>query len=516
MDRRLFLGGLAAGGALATPGAAFAQSADGRRRLTMPQRLDTTATGRLDLMAQPGETDFLGTGPSATAGFNQGFLGPTIVMRNDGALAVRVGNRLGETATVHWHGLVVPGEHDGGPHSPIRPGGEWAVEMALDQPPATVWYHSHAHGSTARHVYYGLAGVIHLTDGRDDARGLPVGYGIDDLTLVIQDRRFDPAGRLVYAPDTTDILNGFLAGRILVNGQVDRVAAVPRGLVRLRLLNGSNARFYGLHFDDRRPMHLIATDGGYLPRPRAVEFLRMAPGERAEVLVDFAAGGDAPVLMSALGLPMRILPFAVDDTLPARITRLPDALDAAPFIDAGAATRTRRLALNMGGGSTGISRIADGLVAPSGAHARHGAHAGRGAHAGHGADFDPGPFLGGGPDGLPEGVRMSDFSINGRPYDMRRIDFEATRGTVERWTVTGGGAIEHPFHVHGVQFQVLSVGGGAPRPEDSGWKDTVVLAGATDLLVRFDRTAGPTHPYMYHCHILEHEDAGMMGQFTVA
>lgn len=495
MKRRQFLG-LSAAALAATASALpiirrdIAATADtsAPRPLLMPPLLDTRATGRFSLTAQPGQSNFLGEAATPTAGFNQGYLGPTIVMRN-GPLAATVTNALQETVTAHWHGMLVPGEHDGGPMSPVAPGQSAILDMAIAQRPATTWYHSHAHGATARHVYFGLAGAIHQTDGRDDARGLPSRYGVDDLTLILQDRRFDDAGRMVYGPDTTDILNGFLGERVLVNGQWNAVAPVPKGIVRLRLINGSNARIYTLHFNDRRPMHLVATDGGFLAEPYETTYLRLAPGERAEVLVDFAAG-PAPVLMSARGLSLKILEFATDGTMTARITRLPVALDAESFTMPDIEMPTRRFALNIGGNSTG--QVATG-------HAGHGAMIGAGAH------------------GQLPGIAMNDFAINGRPFDMRRIDFEVALGSYERWIIAGGGAgVEHPFHVHGVHFRVISTGAGVVTPDMAGWKDTIVVSGQTELVARFSHPAGRDAPYMYHCHILEHEDAGMMGQFTVA
>jgi FtsP/CotA-like multicopper oxidase with cupredoxin domain len=111
---------------------------------------------------------------------------------------------------------------------------------------------------------------------------------------------------------------------------------------------------------------------------------------------------------------------------------------------------------------------------------------------------------------------VGDFGINGRPHDIARIDAEVELGSVERWFIGGGGVVEHPFHVHGVHFRIVSEGGGAPaRPENRGWKDTVVISGETEIIARFTHSAGREAPFMYHCHILEHEDAGMMGQFTV-
>jgi FtsP/CotA-like multicopper oxidase with cupredoxin domain len=441
---------------------AFAQGQTPQTRLAMPPLLDTRDTGRLALTATSGSTAFAGGPGMPTAGFNQAYLGPTILVQN-GELAAEVQNALDEPISTHWHGLLVPGEHDGGPHLAIAPGATWRPEMSIAQDPATLWYHSHIHERTAEQVYFGLAGVIHVTDGQDDARGLPSTYGIDDLTLVLQDRRFDGAGRMVYDPSMMDIMHGFAGNRMLVNGQAGATAVVPEGIVRLRLLNGSNARIYTLFFDDTRPMHLVATDGGFLPAPVALDVLRLAPGERAEVLVDFSSGS-APVLMSDPGQAYGVLQFATDSTLAARITRLPNQLDGAPEDLSGAEVTTRQVSLDMGMG---------------------------------------GMMMGGG-----------GFAINGRPYDMRRIDFEVALGSVERWQIRST-MVAHPFHVHGVRFRVVSENGGSPRPENTGWKDTVLVPGEAEILARFDQPASRETPFMFHCHILEHEDAGMMGQFTV-
>lgn len=441
---------------------AFAQGQMPQTRLTMPPLLDTRATGRLALTATPGSTTFAGGSGTPTAGFNQSYLGPTILMQN-GELAAEVKNALDEPISAHWHGLLVPGEHDGGPHLPIAPGATWRPAMSIAQDPATIWYHSHIHERTAEQVYFGLAGVIHLTDGQDDARGLPSSYGVDDLTLVLQDRRFDASGRMVYDPSMMDVMHGFSGNRMLVNGQAGATAVVPEGIVRLRLLNGSNARIYTLFLDDARPMHLVATDGGFLPAPVALDVLRLAPGERAEVLVDFSSGA-APVLMSDPGQAYGVLQFATDSTLAARITRLPDQLDGAPEDLSGTEVVTRQVSLEMGMG---------------------------------------GMMMGGG-----------GFAINGRPYEMGRIDFEVALGSVERWQIRST-MVAHPFHVHGVRFRVLTENGGPPRPENTGWKDTVLVPGEAEILARFDHPASRETPFMFHCHILEHEDAGMMGQFSV-
>ena len=467
MKRRRFLTSAATALVLAPTGfglsGRFANAAS-RPRLEMPPMLDTRQTGRVSLAAMAGSMKLPGGSASPTVGFNQDFLGPTIIMQN-GPLAAEVGNNLDEAISVHWHGLMVPGDHDGGPHLPIRPGQRWTPDLNIAQQPATAWYHSHIHGRTAEQVYSGLAGVIHVTDGRDADRGLPVDYGVDDLTLVLQDRRFDRAGRMVYDPSMMDVMHGFMGNRMLVNGQAGAVAAVPAGLVRLRLLNGSNARNYTLSFDDGRMMHLIATDGGFLPAPVDLSVLSLAPGERAEILVDFSGSG-SPVLMSGIEQPFGVLEFEVDDTVPVRITSLPDELGPELEDLVGTEIRTRQMSLDMGMG---------------------------------------GMMMGGG----------GGFAINQRPFAMDRIDLDVALGTVERWIVRST-MIAHPFHVHGAFFRVASENGTSPRPENTGWKDTVLVAGETEIVVRFDQPAGSSKPFMFHCHILEHEDAGMMGQFTVS
>ena len=479
------LAGLAAGAAL--PGPARAQ---GYRRppLAMPPMLDAIRAGRFALSAQAGESDFWGRAPTPTWGYSQPYLGPTLRLPAKGEVAAEITNTLGEAISVHWHGLIVPGDVDGGPHQPVAAGGTWAPVLPLDQMPATLWYHSHIHGKTAPQVYRGLAGVIHLTDGEDDARALPARYGIDDLTLVIQDRRFDQRGRMIYNPVMHDLMMGFEGNVMMVNGQIAPFARVPKGVVRLRLLNASNARVLTLHMAEGRPLHLIGTDSGLLPAPVALETLILAPAERAEVLVDFSDGADGLLatgpnpgmgmmgggmmrgggMMGGSNQGFEILPVTVDSTLPARITRLPGAIGGSlPDHDPGAVAVSREIRLEMGMGP-----------------------------------------------GMMRRRRGAPFSINGQPFSMKRLNFTAPQGALERWVIRGE-MMMHPFHVHGCAFQVLSENGRPPAPQNRGWKDTVLVNGEAEILVRFPHKASEDLPYMFHCHILEHEDNGMMGQFAV-
>ncbi len=447
--------------------------------LAMPPLLDSTRTGRFRLEAQSGRTNFLGQAATETWGFNQSYLGPTIRIANKASVQAEVENNLSEEISVHWHGMIIPGDVDGGPHQPIASGSTWSPELPIDQAAATIWYHTHIHGETARQVYKGLAGVLQLSDGLDDERGLPSKYGLDDLTLVLQDRRFDRNGRMDYSLSMPDQMMGFLGDTIVVNGQVGATAVVPKGIARLRLLNGSNSRIYGLTMSDNRPMHLIAADAGLLDRPIELDDLTIAPGERYEVLVDFSNGRDVSLVSRqntntammrrtrTSGSSFEILPFKVDTALSARIAKLPQDLGGSrPDMDPSSA-KDRRVTLDM--------------------------------------QMGPGMMM----------RRSSNrFSINGQPFDMQRMDFTIQRGTLERWSVSAD-MMMHPLHVHGVKFQVLSENGRAPSLQNSGWKDTVLIDGRVELLMKFDQPASESLPFMFHCHILEHEDSGMMGQFSV-
>lgn len=456
------------------PKALFA--ATSLRPLKMPPLIDATETKQFSLLAQSGTQNFLGKSESVTWGFNQNFLGPTLRVAHQGETQAEVFNGLTEKISVHWHGLVAPGDVEGGPHLVIRAGDTWQPALPVDQPAATIWYHSHIHGETGRHVNNGLAGVIQLADGLDQERGLPNTYGVDDLTLILQDRRFDEGGRMQYAPSMHDRMMGFLGNTMLINGQSGATAVVPKGIVRLRLLNGSNARIYGLKLSDGRPFHLIGTDSGLIDRTIELQFLTIAPGERYEVLVDFGSGEEVSLVseqtltadLSAGSSPFEVLPFAIDTTVQAAISKIPEQLGGSlPNLVQEGANR-RHIGLEMGMGPMAMMNLS----------------------------------------GNPH-------SINGAHFDMSRIDQEVRQGKLEHWTVTANMQL-HPFHVHGVMFQVLAENGARPRAQNLGWKDTVLINGQAEILMRFDQAASRDFPFMYHCHILEHEDGGMMGQFTVS
>lgn len=501
LSRRTFLvGGGVAGLGLAGFAARsllWRDSSPALQALKIPPLLDARATsGELTLRVQAGRTEFYPGRYSNTLGYNGSYLGPTIRVRRGDSVQVSVRNDLAETTTVHWHGLLIPGPLDGGPHQPIAPGQTWRPLLPIDQPAATLIYHAHVHGLTAEQVYRGLAGVFIIEDEEERRLGLPNDYGVDDLPLVLQDRQFDD-GLLVLPSGMMTLMQGRRGNVVLVNGTPNAVARVPAGLVRLRVVNASNARVYDLSFEDRRSFHWIATEGGLLEQPVRLRSIRVAPGQRAELLVDFSDRRSVGLLTAVdpnagmMGMmrgegrdSVTHLPFILFEPMAARGGRaasVPKLLVARERVQPSAATRRRRLVLNMpmagmmGRGMTNRQMSGDGSGQA-------------------------------GPTAAP-------FTINGKPFDMRRVDERVRLGDTEVWEVSGE-MMSHPIHIHGAHFEVLSREGRAPQLLDQGLRDTVLVQEPVELLVKFTKpTAGA--PFMYHCHILEHEDNGMMGQFTV-
>jgi FtsP/CotA-like multicopper oxidase with cupredoxin domain len=456
------------------------------RPLPLPILIDAASTRHsVKLIASPGEHEFVEGKPARTYGYSAPILGPAIRVRRGDEIEVVVENHLDAATTVHWHGLLVPGKNDGGPQQLIPPGARWRPTLKIDQPAATLWFHPHPHGDTARQIYMGLTGMIIVDDGSDLGLGLPRTFGVDDLPLILQDRSFDSDGSIEYENKDLgplDIAYGTRGDVVIVNGVVAPVARVPAGLVRLRLLNAANAQNFELRFSDQRTFYVIASDGGFLSAPAAVKQLTISPAERFEVLVDFADGKSVMLetgpdeQMGAFG---RLAPDGSSDDVAimqfeptgarAAVNELPARLIAPAPVSAASTIRRRQFVLNSG------------LCASRSAANTHADMAGL-------------------------------IGINGKPFDMGRIDIETKLGTAEVWEITSVG-MAHPFHVHGALFRVLSIEGDRPPPHLAGWKDTLLVEDKAEILISFNQPATRAHPFMYHCHILEHEDAGLMGQY---
>ncbi|TDZ98070.1 multicopper oxidase family protein [Mycobacteroides salmoniphilum] len=430
------------------------------------------------LTATDGRTELLPGAHSDTAGYNGSYLGPTIRARTGDRVRLQVTNRLGQTTTVHWHGMHVPARMDGGPHQPIAPGATWSPHWTIQNSAATLWYHPHTLGATAQQVYSGLAGMFLIDDDNSDTLGLPAQYGIDDIPLIVQDRNFDADNKLTYLRNRTQDNFGELGDTILVNGTHAPYLQVPRKLVRLRILNASNARRYNFGFSDERPFHQIATDGALLPAAAERTRMLLSPGERAEILVDMT-DTDRPVTLMSYEVPgaatmyhlMRTLTVGDNDEYQ-RFT----ILDLRPT-----GTPTPRVALPEKLNTIEPLRTEDSTRTRT--------------------------------------FRITDrMSINGQPMDHARVDEVVTKGDTEIWEIDNQEALfYHPFHIHHIQFQILDRDGRPPQAYEQGWKDTVDIAPfeKVRLIAKFDTYADTQWPYMYHCHILEHEDMGMMGQYII-
>ncbi|MAJ65216.1 MAG: copper oxidase [Alphaproteobacteria bacterium] len=492
-------------------GRAFA--AEGGRDLPVPSLVEVGDGERFSLRARTGRSSFLSGRETPTVGFESDYLGPVLRLRRGTSVRPEVTNDIDEPITAHWHGLHVEGRYDGGPQTAFSPGETWRPILDVDQPGATLWYHSHIHGRTGPHVYFGLAGMLQIIDPEAETR-LPSTHGVDDLPLIVQDRLFAKDGSLLYAPRGPSLMHGYRGDQILVNGAIRPRASVPAGLVRLRILNASNARTYRFAFEDGRRFYRIASDAGFLPIPMTMSEVELAPAERAEIVVDFADGAATRLVsgrgrrsrdrmmggMMGMRLPepdaidregrFEIMRFEVDGRPPSAVTKLPERIQGAPSLAGPTGDETRRtFTLDMHAGGMGMRGMRR--------EGRMGMSDRRG-----GRDM----WMGGG---------MGMMGINGRSMDPDRIDLRARLGEPEIWRVVTDW-MAHPFHLHGASFRVLSHNGNPVSPEASGAKDVVHVNGEAEILVTFNRKADEATPYMFHCHILEHEDAGMMGQFTVS
>lgn len=433
------------------------------------------------------------------------------------------GTHRGEPPTktvVHVHGAVVPPDSDGLPDAWFskgfsQRGPEWTREVyeyPNQQDACMLWYHDHAIGQTRLNVYAGLLGAYIIRDDQEDALGLPSGNY--EVPLIIQDRSFAVDGSLTYpiselagSPDHPGPwVPEFFGDVNLVNGKVWPHFEVEPRKYRLRILNGSNARFYRLRLSDGRPFVQIGTDQGLLPAPVEVRRILLAPAERADVIVDFRGARGAIRLLN-------------DAPTPYPKGKAPDPSTTANVLQF-------RVTRPLARPDTG--RIADRLRAiaslpEQAAKVRHMAF----------REYK---------DAKGEPITVL---LNARKWDAP-VTIQCKLGTSEVWRLINTTDDAHPIHLHVVRFQVLDrqkfdtnaylkawgakrPGEGPdpisvdpylrgsrfkPPPQERGWKDTVRAdpAEVVRIIARFDGKPGK---YPWHCHMLEHEDNEMMLQFEV-
>ena len=539
MQRRDFLKySVALGVASALPLWSRSVFAADRPALPIPDLLTADASNRIQLIVQAGQSNFAGK-TATTWGYNGNLLGPAVKLNKGQSVNVDIHNQLAEETTLHWHGLEIPGEVDGGPQGIIPAGGKRSVTFTPDQRAATCWFHPHQHGKTGHQVAMGLAGLVLIEDEEIRKLMLPKQWGIDDVPVIIQDKQFSADGQVDYQLDIMTAAVGWFGDTLLTNGAIYPQHAAPRGWLRLRLLNGCNARSLNIAASDNRPLYVIASDGGLLAEPVKVTELPMLMGERFEVLVDVSDGKAFDLItlpVSQMG--MAIAPFdkphPVMRVQPLLITAsgtLPDTLTSMPSLPSLEGLTVRKLQLSMDPmlDMMGMQMLMKKFGGQAMAGMDHGKMMGHmnNDNMGHG-NMNHGNMNHGEMGNMQHGNMGNmkhggsfDFHnanrINGQAFDMNKPMFAAAKGQHERWVISGqGDMMLHPFHIHGTQFRILSENGKAPAAHRAGWKDTVrVEGGVSEVLVKFDHDAPKEHAYMAHCHLLEHEDTGMMLGFTV-
>jgi FtsP/CotA-like multicopper oxidase with cupredoxin domain len=403
----------------------------------------------------------------------------------------------GEPTTIHWHGMPVPADQDGNPNDSVASGDEriYAFDLPEDSA-ASYWFHPHPHGLTAEQVYRGLAGIFLVKPKVDP---IPPEYG--DTILMLTDLRIAADGTM---PESTmaDLMNGRVGDHVLVNGQKNPAMTVALGEKRrLRLFNATNARFLRLKFENAS-MTVVGTDGGLIEAPVAMDELLLTPAERVELIVSFDKPG--VVKLATLeyergwmgpGKPneagMVLLTANVSEEAVAAMPPLPAKLRSIESLGNPVVTRRFVLTESMGGmdhGSMSMEGMDHGNTTSGMDHSKM---------------------------SMSSDSMDMKFLINGKSFDMNRIDEVSKVGQVELWEVINEADMDHPFHVHGTQFQIVEheKDGNITTPSYRAWKDTVnIVAGETvRILLRQDLPG----PRMYHCHILEHEQLGMMGTVDV-
>ncbi|MBI3237472.1 MAG: multicopper oxidase domain-containing protein [Flavobacteriia bacterium] len=429
-----------------------------------PLNIPPVLTGlNFNLNVQAGTQPFYPGNPTPTYGINGAFLSPTIVVNKGDIVTLNVINTLNVATTMHWHGLHVAPENDGGPHQSIAAGSTWSPSFEILNNAGTYWYHPHGEGKTELHVGKGLSGLFIVHDPTELSLGLPQTYGVDDIPLIVQTKAFDVLHQIAIA-DHMDTA-------IFVNGTLHATTDLPAQVVRLRLLNGSSMRSFYFGFSNNMTFYQIATDGGLVATPNAVTRLLLAPGERSEVLVDLSGmNGQSVDLMSyASEMPVGVFGSPAVGVAPDTMEMYDENfLNGADF----QLVEFNIVAQN----ASPITSIPATLVPYTPFDVAD-------VDVNRMLIFDTITLVPGSVPSLAEGP----FGINATTFNMDSINITIPLNSTEVWTLKNNTHIAHPFHIHDVQFNVIEKSGTTPPITEQGWKDV----------------------------ILHHEDDGMMGSFLV-
>lgn len=462
----------------------------GQNPLVIPPSLTGTT---FNLNVQTGTKIFFGNTPTPTFGINGDFLSPTIIVNKGDSIILNVTNNLNVITTMHWHGLHVSAMNDGGPHQIISPSTTWSPSFKVRNHASTFWYHPHGANQTEQQVSKGLAGLFIVKDSAEAALTLPRTYGVDDIPLIVQNKAFDVLQQIAIATD--------MDTAIFVNGTLNPYFSAPAQVIRFRLLNGSSLRTYNFGFNNSQSFYQIATDGGLLDTSLALTRLKLSPGERAEILVNFSGMQSQTIYLKSFaselengiygsdsvgdanneihdyydnllnGADYNLMQINVVAPTASPVTTIPNALIPYTPYNPISATTFRTIVMDT------IRLL----------------------------PIDP-PNRAEGP-----------FGMNNKTFNMDSINEVVHLNTTEIWTLVNKTLVAHPFHIHDIEFNIIEKNGLPPSPSENGWKDVVLVMpnDSVKFITKFTTFADNITPYMYHCHLLHHEDDGMMGSFLV-
>lgn len=458
--------------------------------LTIP---DTLSGSVMNVNLQQGSVPFYTIQNTNTMGANGNILGPTLIMHKNYSVTVNFHNALPDTTTIHWHGMHVSALNDGGPHITIAPTATWSPSFTVRDWAGTYWYHPHQHMKTHEHVQKGIAGFVIVRDSVERLINLPRTYGKDDFPMVIQTKAFDANKQIITTTTALDTA-------LMVNATLKPYLNAPAQVVRLRLLNGSSERVYNIGFTGNKTFHMIASDGGLLSAPVSLTRLRLAPGERAEILIDLAPYNGQSFDMMSFGaeLPNAIYGAAQPGMGPGQ--QIPN-YTSNPLNGANFAI----LKLNV------VPALANPVTTIPTTLTTHNPWQPSVGTTTRSITFMPQTM---GPTAI-----QGPFMFNNQMFDMAVVNYTVPFDNVEVWQLTNQTPIAHPFHIHDIQFYILDVNGAPPTPDQAGRKDVVLVPagmGVVRFITKFETFCNDTAKYMYHCHMLTHEDMGMMGQFVVS
>ena len=412
------------------------------------------------LTASPTRLEFVAGKATEAWAYNGTVPGPTIELREGDRVTVHFHNKLAQPSTIHWHGLHLPAVHDGSPLHAVAPGAsrDYVFRIPLGSA-GTYWYHPHPDMTTTEQVSKGLYGALIIRPEKDPLEGIP------DRLLVLSDNRFTGAGAVDMQAHTTpqgniDMQNGREGEVLFVNGRtMPTLTMRPGEWTRLRIINAAAARVFRLAIPGQKLLH-VGNDGGLFEKPREVDELLLANSERVEVLI---RGGEPGTRTMLRTLPYDRYDFHTrpkDWETPRDVVALETATGAS--VPAAAIPASLRV----------VPPISTRLIAAR------------------------------------RVIVFAQGMINNKLMDMNRVDVRGRLGTTEIWQIENVVGMDHPFHLHGFQFQVLDRNG-VPEPYVS-WKDSVNVPKhqKVRIVVKFENFAGK---WMFHCHILDHEDMGMMG-----